>query len=125
MIRALAIALVLAACGSSKPAPAPAPAPAPMPPEMAKLRELLDTHAHASTDTCTALPDFDADADAIAKETPPVGANADTWTTATRQLVDAVAGLDAACKSSENIDAALQNVRASFDALKIAAKIQP
>jgi hypothetical protein len=131
MIRALAIVLVLASCGSKPPAePAAAPTQKQtLPPELEKFHAVLEPHWEATPgaqrmkDSCAALPDFQADANDIAKATPPVGANADTWTTATKQLVDAVADLDAACQTIDpaQFDAAFAKVHDAFHALMTAA----
>jgi hypothetical protein len=144
-IAALALALA-AACGSKQPTPAPAlhaePGPAGehdmhdmhemmanMPPEMKTFHDVLAPRWHATKgaqrmqDTCTALPDFHADADALAKATPPRGANADTWTASTRQLVTAVAELDTTCKANDatSFEVAFQKVHESFHGLMGAA----
>ena len=131
MIRRLALALVLTACGSkhTEPAAAPKPAEVQMSPEMTKLHGLLAPQWQEAPgpqrmkDTCASLPDYHADADAIAKATPPTTANADTWTTATRQLVDAVAGLDTACQTVDpaQFDPAFAKVHDAYDALSAAA----
>lgn len=131
MIRGLAVVVVLAACGSkpTRPAAAPGAAERQLSPEMAKLHGLLAPHWQEAQgpqrmkDTCAALPDYHADADAIAKATPPTTAHADTWTTATRQLVDAVAGLDAACQTVDpaQFDPAFARVHDAYDALSAAA----
>ena len=96
-----------------------------MSPELAKFHDVLAPRWHADKgpqrmqDTCAALPDFHANADALAKATPPRGANADTWTTGTKQLVDAVAGLDTTCKANDasGFDGAFAKVHQSFHAL--------
>ena len=120
MLRMLVLALALAACGSKAPAPAaPAghPAAAEIPPEVNHFHDLL------AKDTCDALPDLHAGADAIAKATPPRTANADTWTTATNQLVAAVAGLAPACQAKDPaaMQAAFAKVHDAFAALQAAA----
>ena len=135
MTRTLTLVFVLAAaCGGKKAAPATAEhgmheEMANMPPEMAKFHDVLAPRWHADKgpqrmkDTCAALPDFQADADAIAKATPPTGANADSWSTSSRQLVDAVAGLDTPCKANDAaaFEAAFQKVHDSFHGLMAAA----
>ena len=117
----LVLALALGACGGKAPAPA-APgghheAAAEMPPEVKHFQDLL------AKDTCDAVPDFHAGADAIAKATPPRTANADTWTTATNQLVAAVAGLDPACQANDRaaLEAAFAKVHDAYRALLAAA----
>lgn len=79
--------------------------------------------AQRMKDTCDALSDFHAAADAIAKATPPRTANADTWTTATNQLVAAVAGLDPACQANDvaAFETAFAKVHDAFQALLAAA----
>lgn len=131
MIRALAIVVVLASCGSKQPEPAAPQQKQLMTPEMVTFHGVLEPHWQAAPgpqrmkDTCAALPDFHRDADAIAKVTPPVAANADTWTTGTKQLVDAVAGLDAACQTIDPsaFEPALEKVHEAFRALVSAAKM--
>ncbi len=135
MTRILTIAALLAACGSKQPAPATTPAHdehaemANMPPEMKTFHDVLAPRWHADKgpqrmqDTCAALPDFHSDADALAKATPPRSAHADTWTTGTKQLVDAVAGLDATCKANDAaaFETAFEKVHVSFHDLMAAA----
>lgn len=124
-----------AACGSKQPTPAPATHAESgaagehemmdMPPEMKAFHDVLAPRWHAAKgeqrmkDTCAALPDFHADGDAIAKATPPRGANADSWTTATKQLIAAIGELDATCKSNDatSFEAAFGKVHASFHGL--------
>ena len=143
MIRTATLALLLAACGSKQTAPAtatPKTAAADehhemdnMPPEMARFHDVLAPHWHADKgpqrmkDTCAALADFHTDADALAKATPPTGANADTWTTATKQLVDAVTGLDTTCKANDatQFETAFDKVHVSFHGLMGAAGMHP
>jgi len=139
MTRFLLIASLLAACGG-KSTPAAAPAPAhdehaemQMPPEMKTFHDVLAPRWHAEKgpkrmqDTCAALPDFHSDADALAKSTPPRSAHADTWTTGTKRLVDAVAGLDATCKANDAsaFETAFEKVHVSFHGLLEAAGEQP
>ena len=113
MLRKTILALALAACGSKQPAPAAAAQghdmqgmkdmDMHMSPELAKFHDALAPRWHAEKgpkrmqDTCSAVGEFKTDADAIAKATPPEKANADTWTTGTRELVASVAGLEQAC----------------------------
>ena len=143
MNRTFAIVLLAAACGSKQPTPTTSTATSEkpeahhemdnMPPEMAKFHEVLSPHWHAEKgpqrmkDTCAALPDFQADADALAKSTPPTGATADTWSAAIKQLVDSVAGLDAACHSVDTaqFDAAFEKVHVSFHGVMGAAGMHP
>jgi hypothetical protein len=78
-----------------------------MPPEVKQFHETLAPRWHAEhgpqrmTDTCTALPQFHADADAILAATPPSGANPADWSANAKQLIDAVAALDATCKTGD------------------------
>ena len=139
---AIAIAVaVLAACGGKHAAPATATAAQgsaeehheleQMPPELASFHEILAPRWHAAQgpqrmkDTCDAVPEFHAKADAIAKATPPTTAHADTWTTATRALVDAVANLDTTCKANDatQFEAAFGKVHESFEGLAAAASV--
>ena len=146
-MKRIAFVLLLAACGSKQPPTANGAVGSgsnaaekkaehdemmkTMPPAMGKFHDVLAPHWHAAqgpqrmTDTCDALPDFHAAADALAKSTPPTTANADTWTTATKALVDAVAGLDSSCKSNDaaQFETAFAKVHDSFHALMEAAKM--
>ena len=100
-----------------------------MPPELKAFHDVLAPRWHAEKgpkrmqDTCAALPDFHSDADALAKATPPMNAHADTWTTGTKQLVDAVAGLDTTCKANDaaQFETAFEKVHVSFHHLLEAA----
>lgn len=100
-----------------------------MPAELKTFHDVLAPRWHAEKgtkrmqDTCSALPDFHADADALAKATPPRGANADTWTTGTKQLVDSVAALDTTCKANDasQFETAFEKVHVSFHGLLEAA----
>ncbi len=143
MIRIATIALALAACGSKQPAPAStahtdtgmsgghdmSAMMANMSPEMKAFHDVLAPRWHAEKgpqrmkDTCAALPDFHGDADSLAKATPPRGANADTWTTGTKQLVAAVGELDTTCKANDaaSFEVAFQKVHESFHGLMGAA----
>jgi hypothetical protein len=149
MIRTLTLATVLAAaaCGGKKPAPATTTTTQQaeghegheggggehegMPTEMTKFHDVLAPRWHAEKgpqrmkDTCAALPEFHADADAIAKATPPVKANADTWTTSTRALVESVNGLDPVCKANDSakFEAAFHKVHESFHGLMAAGGV--
>ncbi|HEU4729494.1 MAG TPA: hypothetical protein VFT22_16450 [Kofleriaceae bacterium] len=77
-----------------------------MPPELRKFHETLAPRWHAPhgpkrmADTCAAMPQLHSDADAIAAASPPSGATAD-WAGNAKQLVAAVAALDAPCKASD------------------------
>jgi len=146
-MKRIAFVLLLAACGSKQPPTANGAVGSgsnaaekkaehdemmkTMPPQMGKFHDVLAPHWHAAqgpqrmSDTCAALPDFHAQADALAKSTPPTTANADTWTTATKALVDAVAALDTTCKSNDaaQFETAFAKVHDSFHALMEAAKM--
>lgn len=99
-----------------------------MPVELSKFHDVLAPRWHADHDaarmksTCDAMPDFHATADALAKSVPPSGANADTWTTGTRQIVDAVGKLDVTCKANDasNFERAFAHVHDSFEGLMAA-----
>lgn len=145
MTRILTFALLLfgAACGGKDKAPATATMAhegsahpegagsgsgdehANLPPELSAFHDLLAPRWHAAagpqrmSDTCSAVAQFKSEADAVAKATPPVSANADTWTKATRALVAAVADLDAACsaKSDAKFEAAFAKLHEAFHAL--------
>lgn len=140
MLRTMILALALTACGGKSATPAH-PNDDPnwgrpmsdqgnheehMPPELAKFHDVLAPRWHADkgaqrvADTCKAIPDFKANADAIAKATPPRTAHADTWTTGTRALVDAVAGLEHVCSNPDQavgFDEAFAKVHESFHKL--------
>lgn len=156
MIRTLTFVLVLAAgCGGKKSEPATtttttttpsgsaqaagsgsAGAPeAPreeMPVELTKFHDMLAPLWHMEKglkrmkDTCAAVADLRAAADAVAKATPPTKANADTWTTGTRALIDAVTTVEAACKKKDNtkFEAAFSKVHDSFHNLMAQAGVE-
>jgi hypothetical protein len=149
MIRTLSLVIVLAAtaCGGKQSTPATSQAAQKsegheghegmehegMSAEMTKFHDVLAPRWHADKgpqrmkDTCTAVPEFRADADAIAKATPPEKANADTWTTSTRALVDAINGLETTCKANDatKFEAAFGKVHESFHGLMAAAGMMP
>ena len=91
-----------------------------MPPELAKFHDVLAPRWHADKDrmkdTCAALPEFHAAADVLAKATPPEATHADTWTTGTKQLIDAVGGLDSICRANDAnaFEGAFAKVHQSF-----------
>lgn len=137
MIRNISLALVLAAaaCGGKNPAPATATTAQPaghdhagMPAEVTKFHDVLAPRWHAEKgpqrmqDTCAVVADFQADADAIAKATPPATANADTWTSSTKALVDSVAGLDTTCKANDSakFEEAFHQLHENFHAVMAA-----
>jgi hypothetical protein len=132
MKTALSIVFVLvAACGSkSKPAPVTAAKPGgeeheAMMPELAKFHDVLAPRWHAEkgakrmADTCGALAEFHADADALAKATPPAGADATAWTGKTKELTDAVGALDGTCKANDAtaFEPAFERVHVGFHAV--------
>lgn len=139
MIRTLTFALLIsaAACGGKdKGAPAtPASHEHPgegsgemmehenLSPEMKAFHDLLAPRWHAAKgpqrmqDTCSAIEQFKASADAVAKATPPIPANADTWTAGTRALVAAVEELAKACPSGGDFEAAFAKVHEAFHSL--------
>lgn len=92
-------------------------------PEMEAFQELLRPLWHQAkgppqqADTCAASEQLKASADAVGKATPPIPANADTWTAATKALVAAVADIETACKSKGDIEGALKKVHTAFHAL--------
>lgn len=96
-----------------------------LPAEMQAFHDLLAPRWHAAagaqriTDTCGAVPQFKSSADAIAVATPPIAANADTWTTGTKALVAAVGELNAACKTNDaaKFEPAFAKVHDAFHAL--------
>lgn len=102
-----------------------------MPPELSKFHDVLAPRWHAEQgpqrmkDTCASVPELHSQADAIATMTPPTGADADTWTTATKALVDAVANLDATCKANDatQFETAFGKVHESFEGLAAASGV--
>jgi hypothetical protein len=153
MIRtvSLVFALAAAACGGKQSAPATTSTtpqddkghaehegPTPgmthegMPAEMTKFHDVLAPRWHAEKgpqrmkDTCAALPQLKTDADAIAKATPPTKANADTWTTGTRALVDSVNALETTCKANDTakFEQAFHSVHESFHGLMAQAGVE-
>jgi hypothetical protein len=78
-----------------------------MPAPLAKFHDTLAPRWHAehsakrTADTCAAIPQFRSDADAVASSAPPPGSDAAVWSAGGKQLAEAVAGLDAACKASD------------------------
>lgn len=142
MLRTLTVTLLLAAACGGKDKAAPgtttttatlpgdgthegADHHAGMPAEMTRFHEVLRPNWHAEagatrmTSTCAAIPQFQTESEAVAKATPHIAANADTWTASTRALVAAVADLAAACKSTavEPFEAAFTRVHDAFHAL--------
>jgi hypothetical protein len=128
----LAFLFAVAACGGKSAAPATTPmahehhhemggAEAEehenMPAEMKAFHDVLAPRWHAEggkrmADACAAVDQFVSAADALAKATPPVNANADTWTAGTRALVGAVAEMKASCT-----EATFTKVHEAFHAL--------
>lgn len=140
MIRTALCALALAACGSHHAAPASGEShemmqmESHMTPEMRRFHDVLAPRWHAAQgpqrvkDTCAAVGDFRGDAEAIANATPPRGANADTWTTATKQLVAAVDGLAQVCAQGEQpagFEDAFARVHQAFHAVLAAGMEMP
>ena len=103
-----------------------------MPAEMTKFHDVLSPRWHAAkgpqrmTDTCAAMPELRSTGDALAKATPPTKANADTWTTGTRALMDSIGDLEATCKANDatKFEAAFHKVHESFHALMAAAGVE-
>ena len=132
-MKAIAIAFVLAGCGSPAKAPAPAEPAKPaehhemmnMPPEVAKFHDVLAPHWHAEKgpqrmkDTCAAQPEMAAGAEAVAKAAAPDGKDPAVWAAATKELVDAVAGLKPSCDGNDaaGFETAFEKVHRSFHAL--------
>jgi hypothetical protein len=127
------ILIVAAACGNkSKSEPAKpeggdkhAEEHAKMSPEVTKFHDVLAPRWHAAKgeqrmkDTCAAMTDFQSNAEALAKATPPAGADAAKWTTGTKELTDAVGALDATCKSNDAMafEPAFERVHTGFHAV--------
>jgi hypothetical protein len=101
-------------------------------PEMKAFHDLLAPLWHADkgpkrlADTCAAVPQLKTSADAVAKATPPIPTNADTWTTGTRALVAAVGELETACKGKNEAatEAAFAKVHDTFHGLMKQANAQ-
>lgn len=99
-------------------------------PELKAFHDILSPLWHAPqgaqriTDTCGSLEKLRMAADAVATATPPVSANADTWTAGTRALVTAVAGLEKECTAKDpgRFEAAFAKVHDAFHALMEQAK---
>ena len=132
MKTALSIVFVLVAACGSKPAPTPTTTAKmggeeheAMMPELAKFHDVLAPRWHAEkgpkrmADTCGALPEFHADADAVAKATPPAGADAAVWSGKTKELADAVVALDGTCKANDAtaFEPAFERVHVGFHAV--------
>jgi len=78
-----------------------------LPPEVKAFHDTLAPRWHGehgaqrTAETCAAIPQFHTQADAIAAAAPPKGAEAAAWAARAKQLADAVAALDAACKAGD------------------------
>jgi hypothetical protein len=96
-----------------------------MPPELKKFHDTLAPRWHAEhganrmADTCGAIAQFHADASAIVDAATPAGTDAAAWSSGGKQLTEAVAGLDAACKASDAaaFEPAFERVHRSFHGL--------
>lgn len=99
-------------------------------PELKGFHDVLQPLWHAPqgaqriADTCASIEKLRMAADTVATATPPVAANADTWTAGTRALVTAVAGLEKECteKDPGRFEAAFAKVHDAFHALMEQAK---
>ena len=100
-------------------------------PELKAFHDILSPLWHTPegapqriTDTCAAIERLTMEADAVAKATPPVPANADTWTAGTRALVTAVAALENECtaKNPGRFEVAFAKVHDAFHALMAQAE---
>ena len=92
--------------------------------EMTRFHDVLAPRWHAEkgdkrkADTCAAVPDFQSHAAALASTASPPSAEAASWSTATKELIVAVGGLEAACASSPNeFEAAFERVHTVFHAV--------
>jgi hypothetical protein len=95
-----------------------------MGPEMTKFHDVLAPRWHAEkgpqrmTDTCAAVPDFQSNAVALAGSAPPPTSEPASWATATKELTDAVTGLEAACKANDaEFETAFERVHTVFHAV--------
>ena len=102
-------------------------------PELKTFHDILSPLWHAPqgaqriADTCAAIEKLTLAADGVAKATPPVSANADTWTAGTRALVAAVGALEKECTSKDpgRVEAAFTKVHDAFHALMEQSKPAP
>lgn len=78
-----------------------------MPPELEKFHAVLAPRWHARSgpermaDTCGAIAEFHTTADAVAAAPAPTGRDAAAWSAGGKQLTEAVAALDTACKAHD------------------------
>lgn len=95
-----------------------------MPAEIVKFHDILSPRWHAEKgpqrmkDTCGAIADFRGGAEAIGKLAAPAGSDATKWTASTKELGDAVSGLDQACTADEpKFEEAFHRVHEGFHAV--------
>jgi hypothetical protein len=94
-------------------------------PELAKFHDTLAPRWHAAhgpqrmADTCDAIMRFHREAEAIVAARAPAGAEAPAWSAGGRKLTEAVAALDATCKSKDAtaFEPAFERVHDSFHVL--------
>ncbi|MGE0545793.1 MAG: hypothetical protein AB7O24_22470 [Kofleriaceae bacterium] len=129
----LALVVVLAAACGGKSTPTTTPTSETtaesgkpnMPAEVVKFHDVLSPKWHAEKgeqrmkDTCAVMADFQVNADAIAKATPPTGADANAWQMGSKELTDAVMALDTTCKSNDAVafEPAFERVHNGFHAV--------
>ena len=100
-----------------------------LPAPLAKFHDTLAPRWHAergakrTAETCAAIPQFRTDADAVVAATPPPGSDAAVWSAGGKQLSEAVAGLETACKANDAaaFDSAFTVVHQRFHGLMEAA----
>jgi hypothetical protein len=94
-------------------------------PELARFHDTLAPRWHAAhgpqrmADTCDAIMRFHREAEAIVAARPPDKADPPAWSGGGRKLTEAVAALDATCKSKDAtaFEPAFERVHESFHAL--------
>ncbi|MGE0867342.1 MAG: hypothetical protein AB7P03_02185 [Kofleriaceae bacterium] len=96
-----------------------------MPAEVVKFHDVLAPKWHAEKgeqrmkDTCAVVAELQVNAEAIAKVTPPTGADASKWANGSKELTDAVMALDTTCKSNDTVafEPAFERVHNGFHAV--------
>lgn len=99
-----------------------------MSPQISKFHDTLAPRWHAQpgpqrmADTCAAIPQFHADAEAIAVAEAPSGGDAAAWSSGGKQLIEAIAGLDATCKAKDAtaFEPAFERVHGTFHRVMMA-----
>jgi hypothetical protein len=92
---------------------------------MTQFHDALAPRWHAEkgpkrmADTCAAVGDFRANADALAASPAPASSEPASWTTGTKELIEAVGSLDTTCKASDAaaFEPAFERVHTVFHAV--------